>query len=139
MSNDIDKIERQLEFAQPLDRVWLAITDPAEIRQWFGSDAQFDLKEGNIGFFEWQEECEGKFAMQIVRINAPTYFAWRWMLKEDVPFTLEHSTLVEWTLGEIPGGTKLTMKESGFASAKHHQMNTQGWDQELADLEQYLR
>ena len=104
---------------------------------WF-SEAQFVLKEDSLGYFEWQNECEGRFAIKIITINAPHYFAWRWMLKRDVDFEFKGSTLVEWKLSETAKGTKLVMIESGFASAKHHQMNEEGWQQELADLINYL-
>lgn len=138
MSDEIDNIVRVLEFKQPILRVWQAISDPKELSIWFGSNAQFDLIEGSQGYFEWQKECEGRFSIKLITINAPHYFSWRWMLKKDTPFSLTSSTLVEWKLEEIPQGTKLTLMESGFASAKHHQMNNEGWQQELSDLTSFL-
>lgn len=139
MNNDLDSIARELAFAASVERVWKAISDPQEIRQWFGSDAHFELIEGAIGYFEWQQECEGKFAMQIETIDAPNYLAWRWMQIQDAAFDKSKSTLVEWTLKETAdGGSLLIMVESGFAEAKQRQDNIQGWQQELADLERYL-
>ena len=53
-------------------------------------------------------------------------------------------TLVEFTLEEHPEGTRLRMVESGFASLPpesrrpSHEANSQGWQNELADLVAYL-
>lgn len=138
MTTKLDSIERTLKLRQPIAKVWRAITDENLIKQWFGSDCKFEYREGGEGYFEWEEECEGKFAMQIVTIQEPHYFAWRWMLKENEPFNLESSTLVEWRLTSDDQGTVLSLVESGFVDAKHVEMNNQGWDQELADLQTFL-
>jgi uncharacterized protein YndB with AHSA1/START domain len=55
------------------------------------------------------------------------------------------STLVEFTLTEVPTGMLLRVVETGFASlnageserAKVVKDNTQGWTDELAELKQY--
>lgn len=138
MNEVVDTICRTIEFKQPIEKVWSAITSVESVRQWFGSDAHYELKEGSLGYFEWSDECEGKFAMQIVTIRRPTYFAWRWMQKEDAPFDIKGSTLVEWTLEETASGTEMTLQESGFAEARQIELNNQGWDQELADLVDYI-
>lgn len=132
-------IKSELLLKHPIEKVWKAITYPNEVAAWFGSSAQFELKEGAEGFFEWQEECEGRFAMKIKEIKEPTYFAWYWMYQPDVAFDLDIATLVEWTLTETPRRhTKLVLLESGFREEEHRQMNVKGWIQELGDLEQYL-
>lgn len=138
MIDKLGNIERKINFRQPVEKVWRAITDAAQIKQWFGSDCVFEFCEGGEGYFEWEEECEGKFAMKIETINEPHYFAWRWMLKEDIPFDKTQSTLVEWHLSKTDKGTLLRLTESGFVDAKHVEMNIQGWDQELADLQAFV-
>ncbi|MDO6445494.1 SRPBCC domain-containing protein [Colwellia sp. 1_MG-2023] len=139
MRNNIDSIVRDVTFNASIEHVWQAITCPEKIQLWFGSAASFKLKEGELGYFEWQDECEGQFAMRIESIKAPHYFAWRWMHKQGVAFDEKQSTLVEWSLTSIEnGGTALTLTESGFAQAKHRQENVAGWQQELTDLENYM-
>lgn len=138
MSNN-NFIKRELVISQPIDKVWHAITDAEEVAKWFGSHAKFELLEGAEGYFEWQEECEGRFAMKIQTIKKPGYFAWHWMHEADVPFALEGATLVEWTLkSTVNGKTHLMLLESGFREQEHKKMNIQGWLQELADLEKFL-
>ncbi|HET7855374.1 MAG TPA: SRPBCC domain-containing protein [Gaiellaceae bacterium] len=65
-------------------------------------------------------------------------FAYRWEpggASEGGP-----TTLVEFTLEEIPGGTRLTVVESGFSKfpAKSRQGNEFGWDSELGELRELL-
>ena len=112
MSNNIDSIVREVTFNAPIEQVWKAITCPEEMQLWFGSAASFELQQGEQGYFEWEEECEGRFAT---------------------------STLVEWALTSTDsGGTQLTLTESGFLQVSHKQANVKGWTQELADLQSYL-
>jgi uncharacterized protein YndB with AHSA1/START domain len=139
MSNKIDTITRELIFNKPIDRVWQAISSSEEVALWFGSSASFELIEGSLGYFEWEEECEGRFAIRIESIKEPHYFAWRWMHNQDVRFDEEVATLVEWQLTSLDEGkTKLVLTESGFAELKHRSQNVDGWTQELDDLERYL-
>ena len=140
MLNDIDSIIKEVTFEAPIEQVWKAITDPTEIQQWFGSAASFVLEQGELGYFEWEEECEGRFAIRIETITAPSYFAWRWMFQQDTVFDEATSTLVEWSLTPTQsGGTLLVLTESGFLQVKHKQANTEGWQQELADLQSYIQ
>jgi uncharacterized protein YndB with AHSA1/START domain len=140
MSNNIDSIVRKVTFNAPIDQVWKTITCPSEIQQWFGSAASFELKPGELGYFEWEDECDGRFAIRIETITPPKYFAWRWMFQQDAVFDEATSTLVEWSLTVTEsGGTQLILTESGFLQANHKQANVKGWTQELADLQRYLR
>lgn len=140
MTQTIDAITKEVLFHQPIDTLWQAITRPEELSRWFGSAAHFELKEGASGYFEWQEDCEGRFAIQIQAIRAPHYFSWRWMHDPDVPFEQQSSTLVEWDLTQISDGeTRLELTESGFSDVKHRSQNVEGWDQELGDLIQYFQ
>ena len=139
MPNNIDSIVREVNFNAPIEQVWKAITSPKEIQQWFGSGASFELKPGELGYFEWEEECEGRFAMRIETVNAPKYLAWRWMFQQDTVFDEATSTLVEWSLTVTEsGGTQLILTESGFLQANHKQSNVKGWTEELDDLQSYM-
>ena len=139
MTNKIDSIVREMTFNKSIDVVWRAITDPKEVASWFGSAAHYNLKEGALGYFEWEDECEGRFALRIESVNEPQYFAWRWMHNQDVDFDENTSTLVEWELTSVSESeTTLVLTESGFAEAKHRGQNVEGWEQELGDLEKYL-
>ena len=126
-------VEKTLEFDAPIERVWRAITDPAELAQWFGHEAHLELTPGGDGAMIWPEH--GSFAMRVVEVEEPTRFVWRWVHEPDTAFDDAPSTLVEWTLTEREdGGTSLHLRESGFLTDKHQGENDGGWDAELGEL-----
>ena len=50
------------------------------------------------------------------------------------------STRVEWELtARDDGGTTLFLRESDFRTDLHHEQNTEGWTEELAELIELLR
>ena len=55
--------------------------------------------------------------VDVVKLEAERSFAWHWhpaAIDPDVDYSKEPRTLVEFTLEDAPGGTKLTVVESGF-------------------------
>ncbi|XOV78315.1 MAG: SRPBCC domain-containing protein [Aestuariibacter sp.] len=137
---NIDFIRKEMTLNHPIEKVWETITEPTSVAKWFGSNACYELQEGAQGYFEWQEHCAGRYAMQIVKIQPVSCFAWRWMYEKDVPFEQSQSTLVEWTLKPtVSGKTHLLLIESGFSDEHRRKMNVQGWNQELNDLRLYLQ
>jgi uncharacterized protein YndB with AHSA1/START domain len=61
-----------------------------------------------------------------------------------VDYSREPTTLVEFRLAEVPGGTQLTVVESGFdripaaRRAEAFRMNENGWSQQIKNIERYL-
>ncbi len=137
MTHETRNIERTLTLKSSQEKVWLAITDPDSIGQWFGESAEFELKAGALGWLGW--EHHGQFAMRVEAVEPMTYFAWRWMRFKDIPFSEDESTLVEWRLTALPeGGTELLLIESGFKSPESRQDNVGGWQEELEHLQTFL-
>ena len=67
--------ERQL--AHPVDKVWRAITDPAEMKHWFPSGVAGDFKPGGKLKFSFEDnptEMEGT----ISQLERPRVFAFTW-------------------------------------------------------------
>src|SRR5262245_20662755 len=128
-------IERQLDFRAAPDRLWRALTDDAELRQWFGQAAQLDLRAGGEGWFEWADH--GRFPVRIEVFEPVTRLSWRW---GDVGRSVdERSTLVEFRLDPLPtGGTRLFVRESGFETEDARWGNTEGWMSELAELAHHV-
>ena len=130
-------IERTVEFDVPVERVWKAITDPAELSKWFGHRTELELVVGTYGAMIWDEH--GSYAIRVDVVDAPHRFVWSWVHEPGVSFDDAPSTRVEWTLtGRDGGGTTLLLRESGFRSDLHHQQNTDGWTEELAELSALL-
>jgi len=131
-------VKKTLEFDAPIERVWRAITDPAELAQWFGHEANLDaLTPGADGTMVWHEH--GSYALRVVEVTEPTRFVWRWVHEAGTPFDDAPSTLVEWTLSSREdGGTTLRLRESGFLTDKHQGENDGGWNAELGELVMFL-
>jgi uncharacterized protein YndB with AHSA1/START domain len=132
-----DAIERQMTFELPRDTVWAAITDPDQLSRWFGSRAELDLRPGGVGSFRW-EDLDVTTIVTVEIVEPPVRFAYRWPpggVEEGGP-----TTLVEFTLEEIPGGTRLRVVESGFSqfAPASRQGNEFGWDAELGELRAFL-
>ena len=131
-------ITRELALAAPVERVWRAITDPAELSRWFGDRTELTLVPGAEGAFSWDEH--GRYAMRIDEVSPPHRLVWSWIHEPDVPFDAATATRVEWTLeARHDGGTTLTLVESGFRTELHHQQNSEGWTSELGELSDLLK
>ncbi len=130
---DRNVIEKRLELEASPERVWKAITDPEEVKQWFGDGCSWKLEPGHNGYLSWQKY--GRFAVRIEAVEAPRSLAWRWTSRADTPIEADNSTLVEWELRpRDDGGTTLLLRESGFQTPESWKENNEGWDEELGEL-----
>lgn len=130
-----DRIEREMTFAAARENVWAAITEPQQISKWFGTEAELDLRPGGAGVLRWDEV---EVRVTIEEVTPPSRFSYRWE-PSHTP-SGGPTTLVEFELEEIPGGTRLSLVESGFARlpAESRQENELGWDEELGHLREFL-
>ncbi|MFF0449580.1 SRPBCC domain-containing protein [Streptomyces sp. NPDC004609] len=136
-----DAIEREVVLRHPIERVWTALTTAEGLSQWFGSVAEIDLRPGGRAYFRW-EDLDDESVATVAVVDPPHRFAFRWGIGS-LPNSAAQ-TLVEFTLEQVPDGTRLRLVESGFSRAAAdvartaHRANSQGWDAELADLGAYL-
>ena len=127
-----DRIERELRVKAPVERVWQVLTDPAYVARWFGDTAEIDLRPGGRAVFGWKEHGDGHAVVE--RVEPPREFAFRWAREAGVAVEDGESTLVEFSLSPVDGGTLLRLVESGFGDEAHLKENSGGWDAELAEL-----
>ena len=144
-----DRIEKKIFLRAPRARVWRAIASPEEFGTWFG--AKLD------GAFEPGARVPGRITikgyenlpMEIVidRVEPEGLFSYRWhpyAVDPKVDYSSEPMTLVEFRLVEVPGGTELTVIESGFdrvpaaRRAEAIKMNTGGWESQLRNIERHV-
>jgi uncharacterized protein YndB with AHSA1/START domain len=146
-----DRIEKRFEVRAPRARVWRAIATATEFGAWFGMKLE--------GVFAARAAVRGRLTipgydhltleMQVERIEAEHYFAYRWhpyAIDPKVDYSTEPTTLVEFHLEEIAGGggTAVTIVESGFdriplaRRAEAFRMNDQGWAGQAKKLAQYV-
>ncbi|HET7545293.1 MAG TPA: SRPBCC family protein, partial [Polyangiaceae bacterium] len=88
-----------------------------------------------------------KLEMQIVELVPERYFSYRWRPNAIDPnhdYSAEPMTLVEFTLEEAPGGTWLTIVESGFSRlpperrTEAFRNNAAGWAEQLKNIERHV-
>ena len=137
-----DRIEREVVIAASQERVWTAITDPSEVSKWFGDIVEIELYAGGGARFGWTEDT---IIHAIVEAVEPfRRFVYRWAAEDGVSVADGPSTLVEFTLDGVAGGTRVTMVESGFADLPPEiydatlAENQSGWRTELADLVEFM-
>ncbi len=134
----IDAIEKRMEFDAEPERVWRALTDGAELAQWFPDVSAFDLAPGAEGAFTWADH--GSHAARVEAFEPPNFLAWRWVRDPDKDLDTGVTTLVEFRLSARDGGgTILDLRESGFVREQNRQDNDDGWKSELGELTQYLQ
>jgi uncharacterized protein YndB with AHSA1/START domain len=133
-----DEVRKQIEIEAPIRRVWAALTTPDGLLGWFPTErASIDLRPGGRLSLVWPEDSdEGTVDV----VDPPERLVFRWRPSGlDRPFTT-----VAFTLEEIPGGIRLTLVESGFASLPDRfaqqvwKGNDAGWSGELDELKTYL-
>ena len=136
-----DQIVRTVELAHPPATVWAALTTAEGLGTWFGHAATIDLQPGGAAQLTWQSG--DKADLRIERVEEPTVFGFTWHiygLPDDDP----RRTYVEFTLQPVGAGTRLTMRETGFAQLpvdeyrKAFDSHTEGWTSELGELVGYL-
>jgi uncharacterized protein YndB with AHSA1/START domain len=142
----VDRIEREVEVRASAERVWAALTEPAHLAEWFGdAGAELDgLRPGGRITFRWREHGTSRAVIEVV--EPLRRFAFRWALRPGEEPRPGNSTLVEFTLREEAGVTRLRVVERGFESlegsaeerARDVRSNEGGWAAELGELVEYL-
>lgn len=144
-----DRIEKSIFLRAPRARVWRAITTPEEFNSWFGVNLD--------GAFAPGAQVSGRITIPgyehvnmeitIERVEPERLFSYRWhpyAIEAGVDYSGEPTTLVEFLLDEAPGGTKLTVTESGFdripeaRRAEAFRMNEKGWEGQLKNIERHV-
>jgi len=155
-----DSIVKKIILRAPHERVWRAISDASQFGSWFGVkfNGPFVPATRLIGTIvpttvdpeiaRSQAAYEGKtFDFSIDRVEPMRIFSFRWhpyAIEQGVDYSKEATTLVEFELEPVTGGTMLTVTESGFdripieRRAKAFSSNEQGWTAQMQLIEKYL-
>lgn len=143
-----DRIEKTLVIAAPRSRVWRAIANADEFGAWFRVKLDGPFIEGATvrGTITYPGYEHLTMEMLIERIEPERYFAYRWHPNAGDPkldYSPEPMTLVEFTLDEASGGTRLAIVESGFdriplaRRAEAFRMNEGGWAEQMQNIQRY--
>ena len=143
-----DTIENSIFLPAAPQKVWNALTTPEEISGWFAKKGvEGKIEQGSEFTLCFQmSESIGKCLAKVVTFEPITRFAYRWMPGDcnTAPLDTVPTTLVEFTLSPEGEGTRLNLRESGFASLPETMRdqalkdNTAGWTEELGHLVEYV-
>jgi uncharacterized protein YndB with AHSA1/START domain len=144
-----DKIEKRIELAAPVSRVWRALTDYREFGEWFrvkidGPFVPGQVSRGQLTFPGYEHI---KWEATVQKIEPEKLFSYTWhpyAVDPSVDYSKEPPTLVEFRLEKTATGTLLTVTESGFdeipAARRDEALrkNDAGWTQQLQSIEKYV-
>lgn len=134
-------VRRTIHIAASRESVWAAVTEPAHISRWFAPtvlDGSGPGATGTIAFAGY-----GIVPLQVVSVEPLRSVSYRWNNDDSLgvapdEFDEDHATTFTFTLEDAPGGTELTVVESGFEVTSNPQANMsehrKGWTSELDKL-----
>ena len=150
MNTSTDRIERTILLKAPRSRVWRALSNAAEFGAWFGVDfkgkafAAGKPVRGKVTYPGYEHIV---MEVQIERMELERLLSWRWhpaAIDPAVDYSDEPTTLVEFELSEVEGGTVLTVVESGLDKiplarrATVFRLNSSGWDTQMRNIEKHV-
>lgn len=144
-----DRIEKQLTLKAPRARVWRALSSAAEFGRWFGArldGAVFAPGARVKGPITTPGYETFNLELTVERVEPERLLSFRWhpYAEPGTDLSAEPTTLVEFRLEEVPGGTLLTVVESGFdrlPPARREvarRMNEPGWSAQLENVRRHV-
>ena len=145
-----DRIEKEIVLRAPRSRVWRAITDSKEYGTWFQAVLTEPFRPGaRLKGRVTYPGCEHvQFDIVVEKMEPERLFSYRWhpnAVDPKADYSKEPMTLVEFTLEDVEGGTRLKLVESGFDAipiarrAEALKSNDGGWSAQMTAIETYLR
>jgi uncharacterized protein YndB with AHSA1/START domain len=153
ITSDTDQIERSIVINAARERVWRALSNAEEFGTWFGANLKgqtFAPGQRARGIIDsamcGHDDCY--FDVVIERMEPQDLLSFRWhpyAIDPAVDYTVEHPTLVTFTLKDAPGnGTLLTVMDSGFDNVpparrlEAFRMNDRGWEYQLNNIASHV-
>lgn len=144
-----NKIEKHIEIAAPVSRVWRALTDSRQFGEWFlvRMDGPFVAGQPVAGQITYPEYEHLRMEIVVKAIEPEKLFSFTWhpyAVDPKVDYSQEESTLIEFRLQPTAGGTWLTVTETGFDNipaarrAEAFLRNDSGWAQQMKNIQVYV-
>jgi len=128
------RIERTIHYPHPIDRVWHAISDAAQISEWFIA-ADFRAEVG----FHYTFTHESTIVRgEVLEVDPPRLLVYTWVVGDNPA-----RTTVRWRLQATNAGTELHLEHWGFeqdpaSAVAMFEASTKGWEAVTAELATYL-
>lgn len=136
---DGDTLVSEIHIAAPPERVFQALTDPAQVPQWWGGQGagqsfrctkfERELRAGGHWRVEGIDGSSHKFevAGEYIEVDAPRLLASSWTAS----WTGDVKTIVQWELEPVQDGTLVRLRHSGLAAHPEVANSYRGWPQML--------
>ncbi len=146
-------VEREILIEASPEVVWGVITEPKQIGCWFSDDAELEARAGADGTLTWRpggrggdKEFDAIVPIRVVEAEPFRRFTFRWNHPQGAEPNASNSALVEFSLVEEAGGTRLRVLESGIDAVTHDEQSSsryleeheRGWGKHLGELLDYL-
>ena len=144
-----DRIEKRIELNAPLSRVWRALTDHREFGEWFRVklDGPFIPGQVSTGHITYPGYEHLRWEVKVQEMQPERLFSYTWhpyAVENNIDYSGETPTLVEFRLSAIANGTLLVVAESGFDKVpsgrreEAFRMNDGGWAQQVKNIQTYV-
>jgi uncharacterized protein YndB with AHSA1/START domain len=144
-----DRIEKRIELAAPVSRVWRALTDYREFGEWFRVKLDGPFVEGQIsrGHITYPGYEHVKWEAVVQKIEPEGLFSFTWhpyAIDPKIDYSKETPTMVEFRLTKTASGTLLVLTESGFdkipsgRQIEAFRMNDGGWTEQMKNIERHV-
>lgn len=130
IANNVCTMRFERQIAQPVERVWAALTEPEELKTWFYPFVG-TLAAGETVVIPWDED--GGLTSKIVEFDPPKVFAWTWHKPG------EPESIVRWELSPESTGTKFVLTHSLPVLAANEPTDTlAGWQEHIDTMVDHL-
>jgi uncharacterized protein YndB with AHSA1/START domain len=144
-----NRIEKRIELAAPVSRVWRALTDYREFGEWFRVklDAPFVPSRISRGRITYPGYEHVKWEVVVQKMEPERLFSFTWhpySVDPQIDYSKETPTLVEFRLEKTAKGTLLLLTESGFDKIPSERFleafrkNDGGWTEQMKNIESYV-
>lgn len=139
IDKDQDRIEKVVDLAASVSRVWRALTDHKEFGEWFRVrlDHPFEVGATATGHITYPGHEHVKWVSLTEAMDHERLFAFSWppsAIDPDTEYDAEAKVRVEFRLEPTATGTRLTITETGFLQFPESKRldvlrsNIEGWD-----------
>lgn len=146
---DQDRIQKVVELAAPVARVWRALTDYKEFGTWFQVrlDAPFEVGATTTGTVTSPGNESMKWVSLTEELEHERLFAFSWppsAIDPDTAYDAGAKVRVEFRLEPAEAGTRLTITEIGFQQFPESKRlevlrsNEQGWNIQAKNITAHL-
>jgi uncharacterized protein YndB with AHSA1/START domain len=148
-----DSVEREILIEASPEVVWGVITEPEQISRWFSDEAEVEGRTGADGTLTWRpggrggdKEYDAIVPIRVVAAEPFRRFSFRWNHPPGAEPDAGNSALVEFTLIEEVGATRLRVLETGIdavahdeeSNARYRESHERGWEKHLGELLDYV-